>query len=594
VKSLYILLGYTGKYYKNIVLSLFAMLLQVAAGFIIPLLMKDIIDEAIPNEDYNQLLMISLIMVAVAMIGLGAGILNNYNSQKVSQFASADLRLDLFKKIQSLSFKNIDKFKTSRLITSSTNDIVRIQQFFAMLLRIILRAPLMIGFGLFMAISLNKDLSNLFYVTMPLLVITIVIIMVIAFPIFAKVQKTVDGLNKSVLETANAPRVIKSFNSTKHENDKFEAANELFRKTNTAAEKVMTFADPIVMFIMNASLAGLIYLGAYYIDLGSFPLVQNAAGDMVPKVGEIIAFSNFSMQILFGLLMFAMMMIFISRAGVSAKRITEIFNEKVDLDNNLNPVTGFKLSGDIEFKNVSFKYGDDDNNNVLENLSFKINKGETVGIIGSTGSGKTSLINLIPRLYDVTEGGVYLNGMNVVDLDVSELRSQISVVTQTSTIFSGSIGTNIAQGANEANMEDFKEAAINASALEFIESYDDFFNHQIQQKGSNLSGGQKQRLSLSRAFIRKPKILILDDSTSAVDAKSEELIIAAINKLSSNMTTLVISQKISTIKNMDKIIVLDTLGKLDGFNSHEELLKTSKVYQEIAQSQVGNGGDFDE
>lgn len=593
MSSLYRLLNYTKKYYKNISLSLFAMLLQVVAGFLIPLLMKDIIDEAIPNEDLNRLLMISLMMVAVAVVGLGAGALNNYNSQKVSQFASADLRLDLFKKIQSLSFTNIDKFKTSRLITSSTNDIVRIQQFYAMLLRIIVRAPLMIGFGLFMAISLNKDLSNLFYVSMPVLIIVIIVIMVIAFPKFAKVQKTVDGLNKTVLETANAPRVIKSFVSIKHENDKFEDANELFRKTNTAAEKVMTFADPIIGFIFNASLAGLIYLGAYYIDSGLFPLVENTAGNMVPKVGEIIAFSNFSMQILFGLMMFAMMMIFISRASVSAKRITEIFDEKVDLENNLKPITDFKLSGDIEFKNVSFKYGDD-GNNVLEKINFKINSGETVGIIGSTGSGKTSLINLIPRLYDVTNGEVYLDGMNVVDLDVSELRSQISVVTQTATVFSGSIGTNIAQGAKEANMADFKDAASNASALEFIESYDDFFNHEIQQKGSNLSGGQKQRLSLSRAFIRKPKILILDDSTSAVDAKSEELILDAIKKLSRNMTTLVISQKISTIKDMDKIIVLDTLGRLNGFNNHEELLKSSKVYQEIAQSQVGSGGDFDE
>ena len=587
------LLKYTGKYYQNIIVSLTAMLVQVWAGFKIPLLMKDIIDEAIPNKDYDDLLWTTILMVAVALFGLGAGLLNNYNSQKVSQFASADLRLDLFKKIQSLSFTNIDKFKTSRLITSSTNDIVRIQQFYQMLLRIIVRAPLMIGFGLFMAISLNKDLSNIFYVSMPILVIAIIIIMIIAFPKFTKVQKTVDELNKTVLETANAPRVIKSFVSTKHENDKFEAANELFRKTNTAAEKVMTFADPIIMFIFNASLAGLIYLSAYYLDLGTFPLMTNDSGDLIPKVGEIIAFSNFSMQILFGLMMFAMMMIFISRASVSAKRIMEIFNEEVDLTNKDNALKDITITGNIEFRNVSFNYGEE-GLNVLEKINFKIKSGETIGIIGSTGSGKTSLINLIPRLYDVSEGSVSLDGEDVRNIDLETLRSQISVVTQTATVFSGSIGTNIAQGKKDANMADYKEAAKNASALGFIEDYDDFFNHQIQQKGSNLSGGEKQRLSLSRAFIRKPKILILDDSTSAVDAKSEESILKAINKLSKNMTTLVISQKISTIKDMDKIIVLDTLGRLDGFNSHEELLKTSKVYAEIALSQVGNGGDFDE
>ena len=387
--------------------------------------------------------------------------------------------------------------------------------------------------------------------------------------------------------------IIKSFVSIKHENDKFEAANELFRKTNTAAEKVMTFADPIIMFIFNASLAGLIYLSAYYLDLGTFPLMTNDSGDLIPKVGEIIAFSNFSMQILFGLMMFAMMMIFISRASVSAKRIMEIFNEEVDLTNKDNALKDITITGNIEFRNVSFNYGEE-GLNVLEKINFKIKSGETIGIIGSTGSGKTSLINLIPRLYDVSDGSVSLDGEDVRNFDLETLRSQISVVTQTATVFSGSIGTNIAQGKKDADMADYKEAAKNASALGFIEDYDDFFNHQIQQKGSNLSGGEKQRLSLSRAFIRKPKILILDDSTSAVDAKSEESILKAINKLSKNMTTLVISQKISTIKDMDKIIVLDTLGRLDGFNSHEELLKTSKVYAEIALSQVGNGGDFDE
>ena len=307
------------------------------------------------------------------------------------------------------------------------------------------------------------------------------------------------------------------------------------------------------MFIFNASLAGIIFLGSYFLEDGSFPTVLSE-GIVRPQLGILIAFSNYSMQILFGLMMFAMMMIFISRASVSAKRIIEIMDEVVELKNSPNPI----------------------------------------GIIGSTGSGKTSLINLIPRLYDVNEGGVYLNGHNVIDLDLNVLRSHISVVTQTATVYSGSIGTNIAQGKKGAVMEDFKEASKNASALEFIEDYDDFFNHQIQQKGSNLSGGQKQRLSLARAFIRKPKILILDDSTSAVDAKSEESILNTINKLSSNMTTLVISQKISTIKDMDKIIVLDTLGRLDGFNTHEELLKTSKIYQEIALSQAGNGGGSNE
>ncbi len=583
------MLKYTAKYYKYILVSLFSMLIQVAVGFIVPYLMITIIDDAMPNGDTPLLINTSLIMLGVALFGLLTGLINNYTSQYVSQYASADLRLDLFKKIQSLSFINIDRFKTSRLITSATNDIVRIQQFYQMLLRIIVRAPLMIGMGLYLSLKTSVELSNIFYFSMPVLVISIIVIMILAFPRFAKVQKTVDGINKVVLETANAPRVIKSFVSIKHENDKFETANETFRITNTAAEKIMAFADPIIMFIFNASIAGIIFLGAYFIDQGE---LINATTNM-PKVGVLIAFNNYSMQILFGLMMFAMMMIFISRAAVSAKRIAEIFDEKIDLVSKEDSIKDLKLNGNIEFKNVSFGYGTD-GNRVLNDISFKIKSGETVGIIGSTGSGKSSLIHLVPRLYDVCEGEVRVNGIDVKDIEIETLRSQISVVTQTATIFSGSVGTNIVQGKKDATYQDFIDAGDNAVANEFINNYDDIYNHEIQQKGSNLSGGQKQRLSLARAFIRKPKILILDDSTSAVDAKSEELILASIEKLSKDMTTLVISQKVSTIKNMDKILVLDNKGYLDGFNSHKELLKTSKVYQEIALSQIGNGGGLDD
>lgn len=583
------MLIYTGKYYKHIIVSLAAMLIQVAVGFIVPYLMVTIIDDAIPNSDIPLLVNTTLIMLGMALLGLLTGVLNNYTSQFVSQYASADLRLDLFKKIQSLSFINIDHFKTSRLITSATNDIVRIQQFYQMLLRIIVRAPLMIGMGLFLSLRTSIELSNIFYFSMPILIISIIVIMIMAFPRYAKVQKTVDGINKVVLETANAPRVIKSFVSIEHENDKFEDANETFRVTNTSANKIMAFADPIIMFIFNASIAGILFLGTYFIDKGNLINIETS----LPQVGVLIAFNNYSMQILFGLMMFAMMMIFISRAAVSAKRIVEIFDEKVDLISKVDALDDVVLTGEIEFKNVSFGYGTD-GNRVLNNIDFKIKGGETIGIIGSTGSGKSSLIHLIPRLYDVCEGEVRVNGIDVKDLKIETLRSQISVVTQTATIFSGSVGTNIVQGNTKATYEDFVEAGENAAANEFINDYDDLYNHEIQQKGSNLSGGEKQRLSLARAFIRKPKILILDDSTSAVDAKSEEQILASIKKLSKGMTTLVISQKISTIKDMDKIIVLDNQGHLDGFASHEKLLKTSKVYQEIALSQIGNGGGIDE
>jgi len=586
MKHLYTLIRYTKPYYKNVIYSILSMFVQVAAGFVIPLLMITIIDQAIPNGDTTLLLQTSAIMVGVALFGLVTGLFNNYNSQKVAMFSTADLRVDLFAKIQSLSFNNIDHFKTSRLITTATNDITRIQQFYQMLLRILVRAPLMMIVGTIFAIQTSRELSQLFYISVPMLIISFVVIMIIAFPKFSKVQKTVDGLNKVTLETANAPRVIKSFVTSKEENDKFEAANELFRVTNTSANKIMAFAEPIIMFIFNASLGGIIALGAYYLNTGD--LISNGTR----QVGLLIAFNNYSSQILFGLLMFAMMMIFMSRASVSAKRIMEVFDETIDLENLPNAISDVSLTGEIEFKNVGFGYGTD-GNRVLRDISFKVNPGETVGIIGSTGSGKTSLIHLIPRLYDVCEGGIYLNGINVKELDVDMVRSQISVVTQTATIFSGSIGTNIRQGKNDASYSEFDEATGNAVATEFITDYEDLYNHKIEQNGANLSGGQKQRISLSRAFIRQPKILILDDSTSAVDAKSEEAILASIKKLSKNMTSLIISQKVSTIRDMDKIIVLNNKGKLDGFGTHDELIKSSKVYQEIALSQLGNGGGLD-
>jgi len=588
MKNITRLLKYLSKYKLRVLLSVIAILAQVAAGFIIPYVMKDIINIALPSKDGALLLRSSGFMLAAALIGLAGGLLNNYNAQFIAMNASADLRLDLFKKIQSLSFNNLDKFKTSRLITSSTNDVLRIQTYYQMLFRIIISAPLMVGFGLFMAILTSRGLSEIFYITVPLLILTIVVIMFVAMPKFKKVQKSIDNLNKVSLENVNAPRVIKSFVNTKVENEKFNAANEEFRFVNTSAEKVMAFAEPLIMFIFNASIGGIVYLGSILVQNNQLFEVVN--GVQVPALGDLMAFSNYSMQILFGLMMLAMMLIFIARAEVSAKRINEIFDDAPDIVNGTNPLFN-DITGTIKFDKVCFGYG---NNLVLRNLSFEIKSGETIGIIGSTGSGKSSLINLIPRLYDVSEGNVYIDGIDVKDYDISNLRRQVSVVTQKATIFSGSIGTNIMQGTEETDYNTFVEAANKADSYEFISSYEDFFNHETQQKGTNLSGGQKQRLSLTRAFIRKPKIMILDDSTSAVDAKSEMFILKSIKELSEKMTTLVISQKISTIKDMDKILVLNNKGEMDGFGTHTQLLKSSSVYKEIALSQVGNGGDINE
>jgi ATP-binding cassette subfamily B protein len=589
MKNLLAMFTYVKNYYWHIFFAVIMMILQVTVGFLIPFLMITIIDDALPNEDMNLLIMTSLQMLGLALVGLVAGVINNYNSQYVAQYATADLRNKLFVKIQNLSFHNIDHFKTSRLITSATNDTVRIQQFFQMLLRIIIRAPLMIGVGLFLAITTSRELSNIFFISMPILIVSIVIVMFIAFPRFKRVQESVDLLNKRTLENVQAPRVIKSFVTTKHENNRFEEANENYRINASSAEKVMAFAEPIIMLIFNGTLAGVLILGSYYIESGALLQITDA-GEIIAQKGVLIAFNNYSMQILMGLMMFAMMMIFISRASVSAQRIQEILDEPIDLENKKGAEKGFELSGSFAFDHVSFGYGEN-GNLVLKDVSFEVEAGQRVGIIGSTGSGKSTLIHLLPRLYDVKEGSIRFDGKDVRDLDLFELRKQIALVTQSPTIFSGSIGTNMMQGKEDAPYEDFVEAAKNANAYEFVSSYEEEFNHFIQQKGSNLSGGQKQRLSLARAFLRNPKLLILDDSTSAVDANSEAKIMASIEKLTEKMTTLIISQKISTIRNLDKILVLNNKGGIDGFDTHENLLKDSLVYQEIAKSQIGTGGE---
>ena len=588
MRDLVSLVKYALKYWPYIVIGLIANGLQVFVGFLIPYLGELIIDDALSVMDQELLIKLSVIMFIAMIVGLGAGLVNNYFSQRVAMYSTADLRLDLFTKIQTLSFNNIDKLKTSKLITTSTNDITRIQAFFQMLLRIIVRAPLMVIVGLLFAINSSIELSQVLLVSMPLLVILIIVVMFIAFPHFRKVQKTIDELNKVTLETAKAPRVIKSFVATEHENERFEDVNENFRKVNSAANKIMAFAEPIIMVIFNVTLGGVIAMGAYYAEKG---VLLDANGD--PAVGTIFSFTSYSMQILFGLLMLAMMLIFISRATVSAKRIKDVFREIPDLKNKENAIKDVSLKGNITFDNVSFGYGTD-GNRVLKDLSFTVNAGETIGIIGSTGSGKSSLIHLIPRLYDVCEGRILVDGEDIKDLDIDTLRSQISVVTQKPTIFSGSIGTNLQQGNQEAGLKEFEQASMNASALEFIESYDDYFNHLTEQDGKNLSGGQKQRISLARAFLKNPKILILDDSTSAVDAQTEQQIIDAIDKIGNDTTSLVIAQKISTIKDMDKILVLNNKGYIDGFDTHENLLKTSEVYKEIALSQIGNGGASNE
>ena len=579
------MLRYASPYKMHIILAVSAMIIQVIVGFYIPFIMKDIIDIALPQSDFNEVIRQSLAMLGLALFGMLAGILNTYSSQYIAQHASAELRLDLFNKIQTLSFKNIDEFKVSRLITNATNDVVRVQMFFTLMLRIIIRAPMMIFIGLFLALTTSLQLSNVFFITIPLLLISIIIIMIFAYPRFKKVQVALDDLNNVVLENANAPQVIKSFVSQPHENERFETVNDSYRQVNTSAETVMAFADPVIMMIFNLGIGLILLFGAYYFSIGSEAFFVNNS----PRVGLLMAFMSYSQQILIGLMMFAMMMIFVSRADVSASRINEIFAANIDLRNPENPHKP-TLNGAIRFDNVSFGYGDN-GNPVLNDINLDIKAGETIGIIGSTGSGKTTLVSLIPRLYDTKKGTLYLDEYPITTLDIPTLRDHIGFVTQQAVIFSGSLGTNILQGKDDASIEDVVKSTKDALLFDFMEEQEEKFNYLVKAKGSNLSGGQKQRLSIARALIKQPKILILDDVTSAVDLASERKILNAINQLDYQPTLLCISQKVSTVRRMNRIIVLNNQGEVDGFDTHEALMKKSKVYQEIAKSQLNIGGE---
>ncbi len=586
MKNIVNLTRYALPYKKHIFLAFTGMVVQVAVAFFIPYIMQFILQNALEVRDVELIVILSIVMLVLALLGIGAGIMNTYSSQYISQHAVAELRLDLFSKIQTLSFKNIDDFKTSRLITNATNDMVRVQMFFSMLLRMVIRAPMMIAVGLVFALSTSIQLSQVFFITMPLLIISILIIMAFAYPRFRRVQRSLDDLNNTVLENANAPQVIKSFVSQPHEIDRFEKTNENYREANTSAESLMAFAEPIIFLIFNLGVALILVFGARYFGEGH-PAFFTDTG--VPRVPLLVAFNQYSQQILFGLMMFAMMIIFISRADVSAARINEIFHADIDLE---NPEDGTHptLSGAIRFEDVSFGYGKN-GNRVLKDITLTVNAGEKVGIIGSTGSGKSTLVTLIPRLYDPSKGSIYLDDYNLKDLDIPTVRAQIGFVTQQATLFSGSLATNIIQGKEDASLDEIETAAKDALIHDFAKESEAYYNHIVRAKGTNLSGGQKQRLSIARALVRKPKILILDDATSSVDLSSERKILRAINKLSYNPTLLMISQKVASVRRMDRIVVLDNDGQIDGVGTHETLIKESKVYREIAESQLDLGGE---
>lgn len=581
MKNIRQLISYTTRYKGHLWVAITAMLLQVVIGFLIPFIMIDIIDQAIPNGDRSMLLNRSLLMVGLALLGAGTGLVNNYASNYVAQNAVMNLRDDLFTRIQSLSFRSIDDLKKSRLITTATNDIQRVQMFFSMMLRIIVRAPLMIGVGLVLSLRTSLILSQIFYVTMPLLIISFIVILVKAYPKFKKVQGALDDINNVVLENANAPQVVKSFVSQDYEKERFKSVNDHYKDVNVAAESILAMAEPLIIMIFNLGIALILVFAQIYLTQGNPSLFEGG----LPRVGLIMAFSQYSQQILIGLMMFAMILIFVSRAEVSAQRIQEVLLKSDYLTVPDAPVTT-PIEGALTFRDVTFQYGAS-SAKAIDQINFSLAPGESLAIVGSTGSGKTTLTRLIPRLYEATDGDILLDGTPVGDYAITHLRDAIGYVTQTAHIFSGSVGTNIALGKKAATYESVLTATKEASLTPYIEKQDAGVNALTSAKGTNLSGGQKQRVSIARALHKRPKVLILDDSTSAVDTATEKSIIESIDGLAPKPTLLLITQKIATAKRLDKILVLTNTGKLDGIGTHDELLKTSTVYQEIVASQGG-------
>lgn len=576
---------YKKKYLPYAIGAIIFMLLDVGVALVIPRITENIFTtinkDILTNADLEPVLKTGIFVILIALLAVLTTVFNNVFAQRLSTRITADIRKELFEKIQDLSFSNVDSITSAKLMTTVSNDTTQIQQILMMSFRAILRAPLTFVGALVMAYITNADLFLIILISAPLLGFAIYKILKNATSIFTNVQVKLDDLNSKLHETVSGAREIKSFVTELNEVDTFEKVNDDYMHANIKVHKLMSLLDPAIVLVSNLAIAAVLYVSAY--------LATKYTGDAkLELVGNISAYIAYLQQIIVSLMMLSMITMFISRALVSAVRINLVLKTVIHITNKENPLTS-DIEGEIEYKDVSFGYLDEDgasDSMTLKNISFKIPKNSTVGIIGSTGSGKTSLVQLLPRLYDTSSGEVLIDGVNVKDYNMSHLRNQISYVTQEAIIFSGTIKSNIMQGKKDASIDDVKEAAKLAVADEFIESFEDKYDAPINQAGTNLSGGQKQRLALARALVRKPKILILDDSTSAVDAKSEALIKEYLGTLD-KQTTLIIAQKISSIINCDYIIVLNNSGELDGFGNHKELLVTSSVYKEIYNSQLG-------
>ena len=569
------LLAYVGEYKKVSLLSPLFILVEVMMEILIPFLMASIIDDGLNKGNMKHIYFIGLLTLLIAMLSLSTGFAAGRCAAKASSGFAKNIRKAVFYKIQNFSFTNIDKFSTAGLITRFTTDIANIQNSYQMILRLLVRAPLMLIFATMMTIYISPGLSTIFIGAIIILGIVMVVVIFLVHPIFLQAMKKYDKINSDLQENINAVRVVKAYVRENYEINKFKNSTDSLRNILLKAEKIIIFVAPAMQFCMYSCIILLSWFGAKKIVAGNL------------TTGQLMSLFSYTANILMSLLMFAMVIVTITLSRASGERIVEVLDEEPSIKNIDNPVLEVK-DGSISFENVNFSYSNNPEVLNLENINLHINQGETIGIIGGTGSAKSALVQLIPRLYDVLNGEVKVGGVNVKNYDIKTLRDNVAMVLQKNVLFSGTIKENLMWGNKNATEEEMIHACRLAQADEFIQRFPNKYDTYIEQGGSNVSGGQKQRLCIARALLKNPKILILDDSTSAVDTKTDKLIREAFKNEIPDITKIIIAQRISSVKDADKIIVLDD-GKISGIGVHEELIISNSIYKEVHDSQEEGG-----